>query len=44
MVCHGGGSGGDWVGPAPPDLIYFDEVVLAAADPGGSCGFCSLSG
>ena len=29
---------------ALPDLIYFDKVVLAAAEPSGYFGFCSLSG
>lgn len=29
---------------ALPDLIYFDKVVLAAAEPSGYCGFCSPSG
>ena len=32
------------VPPALRDLICVDEVVLAADEPGGYCGFCSLSG
>ena len=32
------------VPPALPDLIYVDDVVLVADEPGGCCGFCSLSG
>ena len=38
------GNPGMAVPPTLPDLIYVDDVVRAADEPGGCCGFCSLSG
>ena len=43
-IAQDAGLPGTAVPPSLPDLIYVDEVVLAAAEPGGYCGFCSLSG
>lgn len=43
-ITRDAGLPGTVVPLALPDLIYFDKVVLAAAEPSGYCGFCSLSG